>query len=515
MRGKKRPGLAKQRSVGPEKSAALYDAGYRMTAKSYAFLLAVAAVMITICSKSSPLYPLNDWMDANCFFTVGKSMVHGKVLYRDICEQKGLYLYALHALGYLISHTTFFGVYLLEIAAAFVFLVFVYQTALLFCSDADVLYIMPVLAALVYGMMAFADGDSAEEFCLPLLSYALWVGMKALQHDRLPTKGEYFLIGLTSGCVLFIKYTILGFYVGWFAVPAYGMIRRREWKRLAVSMGCIAAGVMAASLPVLAYFAVHGALQDLWQTYFYGNIFLYSTGGGALRVLRNILKGILRTCKNNKAVILAIGLGFFGYGWKSRIRAFLLCCAAAMMVLVFSGKHQWNYYSFVYAVFIPVALPAAERLIQTASGRLRQAGRWLLPAGGLALALLLNNNAYMLRYTREDLPQFAFKSYIDQVENPTLLNFDFLDGGFYTVCDIVPHNKYFCLLNMDLPEMAEAQVMDVQQGVSDFVVTCNEELEGALYECIAQKAYFLERDRVYRLYALKSLNLDSASAQEN
>lgn len=57
--------------------------------KVFWFCLVVAAGVLAVCTKSSFLYPLNDWVDSNCFYTVGKAMVHGKVLYRDIYEQKG------------------------------------------------------------------------------------------------------------------------------------------------------------------------------------------------------------------------------------------------------------------------------------------------------------------------------------------------------------------------------------------------------------------------------------------
>ena len=50
----------------------------------FLYCLLAAFVVLTICTKSSFLYPFNDWVDANCFFTVGKSMAEGKVLYRDI-----------------------------------------------------------------------------------------------------------------------------------------------------------------------------------------------------------------------------------------------------------------------------------------------------------------------------------------------------------------------------------------------------------------------------------------------
>ena len=40
-------------------------------------LAALSAVLLALCSKSSPLYAFNDWMDANIFFTMGdrKSVV--------------------------------------------------------------------------------------------------------------------------------------------------------------------------------------------------------------------------------------------------------------------------------------------------------------------------------------------------------------------------------------------------------------------------------------------------------
>ena len=69
-----------------------------------------AAAVLAIGTKSSFLYPLNDWVDSNCFYTMGKAMVHGKVLYRDLYEQKGPLLYMLHAVGYLISPGSFTGV---------------------------------------------------------------------------------------------------------------------------------------------------------------------------------------------------------------------------------------------------------------------------------------------------------------------------------------------------------------------------------------------------------------------
>ena len=82
----------------------------------FLFSFAVAFLVITVCSRSSFLYPINDWVDSQCFFTTGRAMFNGSVLYRDIYEQKGPLLYFVHGLAGLVSETNFIGVYLVEVA---------------------------------------------------------------------------------------------------------------------------------------------------------------------------------------------------------------------------------------------------------------------------------------------------------------------------------------------------------------------------------------------------------------
>ena len=79
----------------------------------YAFLIAFLTLMLA--SKNSFLYPFNDWVDANAFFTVGKSMFHGIVPYKDLFEQKGPLLYFIYGIASIISFKSFLGVFILEV----------------------------------------------------------------------------------------------------------------------------------------------------------------------------------------------------------------------------------------------------------------------------------------------------------------------------------------------------------------------------------------------------------------
>ena len=93
------------------------------------FALLASFAVLTVCSKNSFLYPMNDWVDVNCFFTVGRGMRHGLTPYLDLYEQKGPLLYAVFALAAWISETSFLGVFLIEAACFAAFLYFSGRTA--------------------------------------------------------------------------------------------------------------------------------------------------------------------------------------------------------------------------------------------------------------------------------------------------------------------------------------------------------------------------------------------------
>ena len=70
----------------------------------FLFAALAAVLSLTVCTKSSFLYPLNDWVDVHCYFTVGRGILHGMVPYRDLYEQKGPLVYFLYYIHILFLH---------------------------------------------------------------------------------------------------------------------------------------------------------------------------------------------------------------------------------------------------------------------------------------------------------------------------------------------------------------------------------------------------------------------------
>ena len=123
--------------------------------------------------------------------------------------------------------------------------------------------------------------------------------------------------------------------------------------------------------------------------------------------------------------------------------------------------------------------------------------------GAVCLAIMLNTcpNIYLLKYQKDDMPQYKFDKIISEVDNPTLLNYGFLDGGFYTVSDIMPTCKYFCGLNIPYPEIQETQDYYVKNGLTDFVVTYNEPLAEDMsgkYEFVTTEKFEYKQFYLYK-----------------
>ena len=60
---------------------------------------------------------------------------------------------------------------------------------------------------------------------------------------------------------------------------------------------------------------------------------------------------------------------------------------------------------------------------------------------------------------------------IDAEPGDTLLDVGFLDNGLYTAGNFQPITRYFCRLNVSIPEMKEEWRRVIRNGEADFVYT--------------------------------------------
>ena len=482
----------------------------RLSTEDRRLLLCTAIIAVSVCSLSSPLYPFNNWVDANCFFTVGKSMLSGVVPYRDLYEQKGPLLYALYALAYPVSHRSFFGVWLMEIAAAYAFLNLSYRTMQLIMGRKSPPALL-MTAVLVYTAPAFLKGGSAEEFCLPLMMLSVYYGTLLVLQDRELTGREALLIGLSSGAVLWVKYSMLGFYFGFILVPAWRMLQKHRALQLLKLLLLIVAGVVLASLPVLLYFGLNGAFSDLWTAYFFNNIVVYGKGSSLAATIRGLLSGAASMLTFNDATVLLVLFAVVSlFREKKRTYGSMIGLSFVFaFFVIYMGGINMKYYSEILCIFVPVGVAQLWKTAARLAGgpenpegiRSRKECRLvrvLIPLLFVA-ALFGSENSEMLRYRRADLPQYQFAGTIAETPDATLFNYGALDIGQYTVNDIVPTCRYFCMLNIQSEEMFHEMDRYMAEGATDYIVSRGLPVESPHYTLI-QTAYFTDDGTEYPYY---------------
>ena len=502
-----------------ENGSTAADVTRRQKLLTVIYFLLISTLLIGLCSRSSPLYPFNNWNDANCFFTTGKAMFSGKVVYRDIYEQKGILLYFLYGLCYLISGKTFLGVYILEVLCLTGFLALAYDSALLFLRRRTALILMPIIAAVLCGSYSFYYGGSVEELELALVYLPIYCMLKSYfkSGDCIPSPRGIFILGASAACLLWSKFTLLGIYIGYVVFTAVLLIKRRDWNRFGCAAGMFVCGAAAASLPWIIYFAVNNALGDMFTVYFYNNLFLYAEERSLFKYLfylggafyQNMLFLVI-------AIVGAVAVIRSKYAPAFKWGMFSLYFCNVFFIYV--GGIAFEYYAYGMAAlsvfgFIVLAGRAEKLGGAWREKGLKRPGRQgfaalaavtLLCAAGFAHCVSFNS--FYMKQDRDELWLRRFADEIAQSEEQTLLNYGSLDLGLYTETGIVPVTRFFCKLNIPLDEMFDEMNEAVRTRRTEWLVCYasfeDNELINENYDLVCKASGFEKKEDDLEEYCL-------------
>lgn len=481
--------------------------------------LLFAAVFLMLCTKSSPLYPLNDWVDANIYFTIGKGMMHGRVPYLDLYDQKGPTAFLLYGLASLVSGQTFFGVYLLETVAFSFFLFAAYRIVSLY-SERYAWLVLPLLSAFVLGSMSFSHGGSFEELMMPLFAFSLYDSLRYFKtsHPAPVPLGMIARNALFAGLMLFGKFTLLAFYIAWMGVMLVSQLLAKNYRRAVSSSLLFLAVMFGVGIPWVVYFAANGALKDFFYYYFYQNMFGYSYLADP--VLPNMILAIVRSVGaffyRNPQISLLIVAGFVWFlsRKKAEIKPIEKINAVLLFGLlacgVYMGGQGYRYYGLVLTPFMALGAAPLARLLDAKTRELhpKPMMKWtvfcVVSLVALSFALLTSDNHYMLKIRKEDTPQVAFAQTMRDRKTEdeiSLLCYAFPDAGFYLAADVIPEYRFFATSNVVLNEIGQEQSRYLKERSAEFIVTRNRDDAMDGYELIQTRTFWSEDyDDTFRLY---------------
>lgn len=480
------------------------------------YCFCISLLILLIASKSSPLYPFNDWCDANAFFTMGKGLFNGKVPFKDLFEQKGPLLYLIYGIGYLISNTTFLGVFILEVISSTIFLYISHKIINLYLKEKYSYIVLPLFALLLYTAVSFKHGSSCEEFCFPMMMYSLYELLKYAKTNKI-TNLKIYIVGIMAGLIFLTKYTVLGINFAFMLYLFISLLKQKNYKKAFTSPFIYIAGILTPLIPWLIYFGLNNAIKDFFNVYIFINLFSYTkTKVNIFLKLLNCFIDFGKNLSNNKLYMIiiftSILLPLFSKKIKINEKIALITSIICSILFIYIGGIYFTYYVLPLLVFIlfPIMYVIKKFNIKT--------NKYLYIPYIIAILILtyfISPNTYLLKIKKDDLVQYKFKKIIMQTENPKILNYGYLDMGFYTVTGIVPNTKYFEKLNFNYhkyPQNMDELNKYVDNKEIDYVIFVRKQIEdfpiteslGTTYELIAQENQEYEDSTLYYyLYKLK------------
>ena len=480
----------------------------------YCFI--VSLLVLLIASKSSPLYPFNDWCDANAFFTMGKGLFNGKIIFKDLFEQKGPFLYLIYGIGYLISNTSFLGVFILEVISSTIFLYLTHKIINLYLKEKYSYIILPLFAFLLYTTISFRHGSSCEEFCFPMMMYSLYELIKYARTNEISYKKIY-IVGIMAGLIFLTKYTVLGINFAFMVCLFISLLKEKNYKKAFISPFVYLAGMFTPLVPWLIYFGLNNAIKDFFNVYIFVNLFSYTeTKVNIFVKLFNCFVNFAKNLYANKLYIAFIFvlllLPFFSKKVNIREKVVIIVSLVCSILFVYIGGIYFIYYVLPILIFMIFTLIYLVSLLSKF-----KLNKYLLIPYMILIGVLtyfVSPNTYFMKVKKEDLVQYKFRDIIMKKDNPTILNYGYLDMGFYTTTGIVPNTRYFEKLNFNYRKYPENMdelnkyvdnkevdfVIYVTKGVDNFPKT---ESIGTTYKLVAHEKQMFEGAMIdYYLYEL-------------
>lgn len=448
-----------------------------MKKKEFIYCFIISILFLTLLSKSSPLYAINDWYDAQCFFTVGKSMLNNKLPYLNLFEQKGPLLFFIYMIASLISLKSFIGVFLLEIISYTIFLYYIIKIIKLFTKEKYIYYLLPIISALILSSRSFTAGGSCEEFCFPILSILLFYFCKYLKTNKI-TNIETLIIGILSGCILWMKYTLLGLSIGFCLVVLIKKIKEKDYKELLKKIVFFLLGIFITTIPWLIYFGLNkNGINKLFEIYFLFNINSYSDKIGVINKLINFILTILGVLLKYFQYLILIFIPMIlsikqrTFFKEKENNKYLILVTFLLLTFIFIGGTNFRYYSLPLQPFMIFGLIYIIKEIEKNKKTLK-IGIPILLLISLFVAFIHSPNTKFIFKDKNYYAQFKFSEKIKK--NKSILNYGFLDGGFYFTTNTYPSTYFFQKNNIKYKiyrKNNDEQNKYIKDQLTDYVVT--------------------------------------------
>ena len=240
----------------------------------YILIFVIVTIFALLGFGSSPLNKGVTQNDSAVFQIMGRGMLKGQVMYRDLFDHKGPVMYIINAIAYLINPQI--GLFIVEILFIYIGAVFIFKTSKLLINEK-----VSLIMAIVYAILIFITilgGNFTEEYAITFTSIALYCIMKIIYKNEYENKILWVVIGATFALNFFIKPTYIAIWIAFGIVQFIYSIKEKKIKELIKYIFYMIIGIMIVTLPIIIYLVLNDDIHYFIDAFFILNM-KYSEAG--------------------------------------------------------------------------------------------------------------------------------------------------------------------------------------------------------------------------------------------
>lgn len=393
--------------------------------------------------------------DSAMFQYFGYAMDKGFVVYRDIFDHKGPFIFIFNYVAIVLGK---YGLYMLELFFLTLFLIFVYKTSRLYVTTTISLIIISIFS--IFIPYLYEGGNTVEEYAAPFMMISLYIFSKYFLENKVSWR-NIVLLGISFSIVALIRFNMVSIWCVFVLVILIDLIYKKEYMRLLNYIIYFTIGILIVLLPLGIYLYVNDALYEAFYQSFIFNLYYIGDGETIVHVLRSFF---LRPIIITMASVFGVSLIFVDFRDRYNVAIIgstvltvisvllskrdyphyliaLLPLVAIFLILIFKNKKfNFRYLLAIFVIFSPALIDNAINIL---SKNVSSYGRI-----GSAIQEV-QNIAYDNEINIASLQKVS--EYIkNNTDNSDFIYTHRLSGNIYLESDRLANTKYFALPATDI-----------------------------------------------------------------
>ena len=422
------------------------------------------------------------YSDNAVFYLIGKALLKGQVLYKDIFDHKTPYVYFINAFAALFDKNHL-GLFVITSLVLFVSLYFTYKIVNLIINDKIYSLVSAALICLFLNNANMTLGFlRTEGYVVALVLPSAYLFIRFLLDDKDSFDlSEMFIIGLLAGLTLMINLKAAILYVPFAFAVASVLKRHKNFKNIARCFAFGLLGVVITIIPFIAYLLATKSVKEAFDAITYVNAIYSSNNSSIIALDETRVETVLTVFQIHPiitAVIIVSLISIIVYRIQANIRIpVLLSYILCLLYTIFLNRPYTYYYTVVIPFIIPFCLIVYDLLYKKIKANaLKNLVATLLVIAFFIINIPIGYSVIGRRYNKNLVVKNTLEEmlapHIKIDENTKVLSYGF-GPEYYIYLNSNLAFKYFIIPNIKFDYYSEPylkQIQYVKEALPDVLI---------------------------------------------